>query len=538
MEKHGKRKRVLLTVADKLEVCRLAKQNVPKSLLMNQYNIGKSTLNDILRNEDKLKKFKAEKEGLGIPGAAETAKQIKGGNFDKLDSALYIWFRQEREKGCPITGPVLLEKASEFHRLIYGESSKPFLASSGFQWRFCGRFGLRNLKICGEKLSADSPSAEQFVNGFSAMTEGYSNDQLFNCDETGLYFKMLPGHTLASVHNRPDGTKKAKDRVTINACANASGTIKLPLLLIGKAKNPRCFRNLNKNALPVVYRNQANAWVNTEIFKDWFASCFVPETKRRLRELGQDEKAILFLDNCSAHPSEEELVSDDGKIIAKFFPPNVTPLIQPMDQGVLEAIKRRYRKSILRDLVSQSTFTIQDFLKRIDMVKVVDTVAVAWDLVTPSAIRNSWKKLIQLPSSSQQDPPVEISNNEFVKQFSRMNITLTDDEIQNWMRNDGPGYEHMDEQGIVALVSRENELDVDNEEEEDEVSQSSKCSISHAEAMSKMDDYLTWYRCQLQATPENVSQLIQFRDFAAERRESSIKQTSILSYFSKSSDGN
>ena len=130
----------------------------------------------------------------------------------------------------------------------------------------------------------------------------------------------------------------------------------------------------------------------------------------------------------------------------------MTPLIQPMDQGVLEAIKRRYRKSILRDLVSQSTFTIQDFLKRIDMVKVVDTVAVAWDLVTPSAIRNSWKKLIQLPSSSQQDPPVEISNNEFVKQFLRMNITLTDDEIQNWMRNDGPGYEHMDEQGIVALV--------------------------------------------------------------------------------------
>ena len=67
---------------------------------------------------------------------------------------------------------------------------------------------------------------------------------------------MLPGYTLTSVHYRPNGTKKAKDRVTINAGANASGTmnaganasgtIKLPLLLIGKAKNPHCFRNLNK----------------------------------------------------------------------------------------------------------------------------------------------------------------------------------------------------------------------------------------------------------------------------------------------------
>ena len=58
----------------------------------------------------------------------------------------------------------------------------------------------------------------------------------------------------ASVHNRPDETKKAKERVIINACANASGTTKLPLFLIDKAKNPRCFRNINKELLLVVYQ--------------------------------------------------------------------------------------------------------------------------------------------------------------------------------------------------------------------------------------------------------------------------------------------
>ena len=67
---------------------------------------------------------------------------------------------------------------------------------------------------------------------------------------------------------------------------------------------------------------------------------------------------ILFLDNCSAHPNDEELVSDVVKIIAKYFPPNVTALIQPMDQGLLESIKRVYRKYILRGFVCQMTFTI------------------------------------------------------------------------------------------------------------------------------------------------------------------------------------
>ena len=69
---------------------------------------------------------------------------------------------------------------------------------------------------------------------------------------------------------------------------------------------------INKEALPVVYRNQKNAWINTHIFRDWFLNCFIPETKLKLRELGREEKAILFLDNCAAHPSEKELVSDDG----------------------------------------------------------------------------------------------------------------------------------------------------------------------------------------------------------------------------------
>ena len=217
-----KRKRVQLTIENKLKVCEMAKNNVPKAVIMSQFSIGKSTLNDILRSEGKFKKFKAEKEELGLSGAAKTAKKVEGGVFDKLDSALYIWFRQEREKGCPVTGPILLEKASELHRLIYGEHSRPFSASTGFQWRFCRRFGLRNLKICGEKLSSDSSAANKFINEFSVITEGYSEHQIFNCDETGLYFRMLPGYTLTSVHNRPDGTKKAKDRVTINACANAS----------------------------------------------------------------------------------------------------------------------------------------------------------------------------------------------------------------------------------------------------------------------------------------------------------------------------
>ena len=57
-----KRKRVQLTIENKLKVCEMANNNVPKAVIMSQFNISKSTLNDILRGEEKFKKFNAKKE--------------------------------------------------------------------------------------------------------------------------------------------------------------------------------------------------------------------------------------------------------------------------------------------------------------------------------------------------------------------------------------------------------------------------------------------------------------------------------------------
>ena len=51
-----KRKRVQLTIENKLKVCEMANNNVPKAVIMSQFNIGKSTLNDILRGKEKFKK--------------------------------------------------------------------------------------------------------------------------------------------------------------------------------------------------------------------------------------------------------------------------------------------------------------------------------------------------------------------------------------------------------------------------------------------------------------------------------------------------
>ena len=145
--------------------------------------------------------------------------------------------------------------------------------------------------------------------------------------------------------------KKQKDRITLMACSNSTGSHKLPLMFVGKAANPRCFKHVNKSALPVAYYSQKSAWVDCDIFINWFHNQFVPAVTKHMRERGLPVKGLLLLDNAPAHPDASILVSKEGTIKGMFLPANTTALVQPMDQGVLEAVKRRYRKALLQRLL-------------------------------------------------------------------------------------------------------------------------------------------------------------------------------------------
>lgn len=58
-----------------------------------------------------------------------------------------------------------------------------------------------------------------------------------------------------------------KDRITILLCCNMSGTRKLTPFVIGKAKEPRCFRGIKR--LSTQYDANNGAWMTTKLFLSW-----------------------------------------------------------------------------------------------------------------------------------------------------------------------------------------------------------------------------------------------------------------------------
>ena len=118
-------------------------------------------------------------------------------------------------------------------------------------------------------------------------TGGYSLDQVFNADETGLWWKLMPSKSLVHCgEKQANNFKQSKDRVTLLGCCNASGTCKLPLAFIHKSARPRCFKNMEMSALPVCYLSQPKAWMNATLFEGWFHKNFVPHVKTFCQDQG------------------------------------------------------------------------------------------------------------------------------------------------------------------------------------------------------------------------------------------------------------
>ena len=95
-------------------------------------------------------------------------------------------------------------------------------------------------------------------------------NDIYNADETALYYQCLPqGTYILKTENNARGSKGSKKRVTVLLCTNANGTDKFNPMLIGNAENPRCFKNIQKDNLPVIYRSNKNAWMTAKLFEEF-----------------------------------------------------------------------------------------------------------------------------------------------------------------------------------------------------------------------------------------------------------------------------
>ena len=102
----------------------------------------------------------------------------------------------------------------------------------------------RRETISGE-LNSVTPEMVNVWSETSLPTLLYNYDlkDIYNADEFGLFYQRVPNKTYQLKSEKFSGGKLSKVRITGMASANAVGD-KLPMFVIGKARKPRCFKNV------------------------------------------------------------------------------------------------------------------------------------------------------------------------------------------------------------------------------------------------------------------------------------------------------
>ncbi|XP_053129291.1 tigger transposable element-derived protein 1-like [Hemicordylus capensis] len=416
----GKRKRELILLEVKQDIIRKHEQGMRVVDLAREYGRSASTIVTILKDKERIMGRETAK---GVTILTKNRPAI----MDEVEKLLLLWIHEKERAGDTVTSAVVCAKARALHADLIaqqpGTSHEEFKASHGWFEKFKMTSGIRSVVWHGEAASSDLAAAEEFATEFleTVTAKGYLPEQVFNCDETGLFWKRMPRRTfITQEETKMPGHKPMKDCLTLLFCANARGDLKVKPLLVYHSENPRAFKKhkVNKERLSVMWRSNAKAWVTRVLFVDWVNQVFGPTVRRYLQEKNLPLKAILLMDNAPAHPPglEEDLAEEFKFIRVIFLPPNTTPLIQPMDQQLIANFKKLYMRELFRrclDMMDGSGIILADYWKHhFDIVSCLQLIKIAWDSVSQRNLNSCWKNLwaacvASTESSTQEQAVVE-----------------------------------------------------------------------------------------------------------------------------------
>ena len=130
-------------------------------------------------------------------------------------------------------------------------------------------YGIWEPRITGEADNVSVPTLKAWIERIPELVRGYKLEDIWNMDELGLFFKLLPDKGLIEKAKSKKGGKKVKVRLSADFFVNANGQkVDVPVI-IWKSKKPRCFRNMKdrdlSRPLGVHYFSNKKAWINSEI---------------------------------------------------------------------------------------------------------------------------------------------------------------------------------------------------------------------------------------------------------------------------------
>lgn len=251
-----KKKRKMFSILEKLEIIAKIESGSSQADLARDRQVSKTTVQTIWKDREKIKQ-----NGTIYNLEFKRARRCE---FEDVDKQVLHWFNVQRGRQIPISGPILKGAAEEIAKKF---GATDFRASEGWLDRWKKRHGVVFKSAAGESAAVGIRALDSWIKDvWPALSRGYNPSDIFNADETGLFFRLLPNKTLDFKGNECHGGKQRRERLTVLLCTTATGSEKLVPLVIGSSARPRCFKHIRDlNSLPVKYESNKRAWMTTQV---------------------------------------------------------------------------------------------------------------------------------------------------------------------------------------------------------------------------------------------------------------------------------
>ncbi|KAB0376127.1 hypothetical protein FD755_012770 [Muntiacus reevesi] len=252
-------------------------------MVNHSYNTNSSTISLILKNKDKFKEH--VKSAVLMMKISKEHRKVR----EEMEKLLSVKRQDQHQRSVPLSLMLTQEKAESLYENLE-----------------------KKHKIIDEAM--------------------YLSEQVFNMDETGLYWKKKPDRSYIGKDEKlMPGYKAAKDRLTLLFGGNASGNMKFNPLLIYHPENPRTLKNIAKGSLPVVWKGNPKAWAVVQSLSPvclFFLEKDIPFNN------------LLLLNNTLGHPPFMDNFHLNIKVV--HLPQNTMSLIKPINEGVIMTFKKYY----------------------------------------------------------------------------------------------------------------------------------------------------------------------------------------------------
>uniref|UniRef100_A0A4W3IPE2 HTH CENPB-type domain-containing protein n=1 Tax=Callorhinchus milii TaxID=7868 RepID=A0A4W3IPE2_CALMI len=436
-----------LTLAQRVEVLKKLENKESQKSIAAEFDVDQSAISRIQKNREKILD---EWQNNSNP----ERKRHRLRKAEDVEAALLRWFSQARSQQVPVNGPLLMEKANS----LATELGIEFKATNGWLERWKKKHSIQFKKKAGEYAGIDLQIVQEWKDEkLHDILQRYEAKDIYNADETGLFWQMLPEKSLGFAwrdsHHR---SKQPKTQIMLLVGANMDGSDKLPLYTIGKNMWPRAFKNFHR--LPLEYSANKKAWMTSVMFEGWL--------KKLDWRIGQENRKVaMILDKCSAHSSVE---LDNIELI--FLPPNTTSVTQPMHGGVIRNLKFHYRHILATRRLDAAQHALPF---KWDLLDAMFAMQTAWSGVSQTTISSCYKKVAFEGTADQYI--TDDSEQETEQQFQNIWDCLAQiygslipslDEYVDVDMDDTKDTRELSDQDIMSLVSDEADANCPSDEME------------------------------------------------------------------------